>query len=92
MARAGRQIGARVILLGMQMPPNYGARYAADFAALYPKVARETGSALVPFFLKDIADRADPTELFQADRIHPNERAQSLMLDNVWPEFKKLLK
>jgi acyl-CoA thioesterase-1 len=92
MARAGRQIGARVILLGMQMPPNYGARYAADFAALYPKVARETGSALVPFFLKDIADRADPTELFQADRIHPNERAQPLMLDNVWPEFKKLLK
>jgi len=92
MARASRQAGSRVVLLGMQMPPNYGARYAADFAALYPKVARETGSALVPFFLKGIADRPDPTELFQTDRIHPNERAQTLMLDTMWAEFKKLLK
>jgi acyl-CoA thioesterase-1 len=92
MARASRAIGARVLLLGMQMPPNYGARYAAEFAGLYPKVARESGSALVPFFLKGVADRPDPTELFQADRIHPNERAQALMLDNVWPELKKLLK
>jgi len=92
MARASRQAGSRVVLLGMQMPPNYGARYAADFAALYPKVARETGSALVPFFLKGIADRPDPTELFQTDRIHPNERAQPLMLDTMWAEFRKLLK
>ena len=92
MARASRAIGARVLLLGMQMPPNYGARYAADFAGLYAKVARQTGSALVPFFLKGVADRPDPTEWFQPDRIHPNEQAQTLMLDNVWPELKKLLK
>ncbi len=92
MVKASRKIGSRVLLLGMQMPPNYGARYAADFAGLYTKVARQTGSALVPFFLKGVADRPDPTELFQSDRIHPNERAQALMLDNVWPELKKLLK
>lgn len=91
MVQAARQIGARVLLLGMQMPPNYGARYAADFAAVFPKVARESGSGLVPFFLKGVADRADPAELFQADRIHPNEQAQALMLDNVWPELRKLL-
>ncbi len=92
MIKASRNIGARVLLLGMQMPPNYGARYAADFAALYTRLARQTGSGLVPFFLKGVADRPDPTELFQSDRIHPNERAQALMLDNVWPELKKLLK
>jgi acyl-CoA thioesterase-1 len=92
MVQASRAVGARVLLLGMQMPPNYGARYAAEFAGLYAKVARQSGSALVPFFLKGVADRPDPTELFQADRIHPNERAQAVMLDNVWPELKKLLK
>ena len=91
MAQASRQAGARVLLLGMQMPPNYGAKYSADFADLYPKVARQTQSALVPFFLKGVADRPDPTELFQADRIHPNEQAQVRMLDNVWPELRKLI-
>ena len=92
MAQAARQSGAKTLLLGMQMPPNYGAKYSADFSALYARVARETRSALVPFFLKGVADRPDPTELFQPDRIHPNEQAQPRMLDNVWPELKKLLK
>jgi acyl-CoA thioesterase-1 len=92
MAQAARQAGAKTLLLGMQMPPNYGAKYSADFSALYARVARETRSALVPFFLQGVADRPDPTELFQPDRIHPNEQAQPRMLDNVWPELKKLLK
>ena len=92
MAQASRKAGARVLLLGMQMPPNYGAKYSADFAALYVQVARQTQSALVPFFLQGVADRPDPTELFQADRIHPNEQAQPRMLDNVWPELRKLIK
>jgi acyl-CoA thioesterase-1 len=92
MVRASQQAGARVLLLGMQMPPNYGAKYGRDFAELYARVARETKSALVPFFLKGVADLPDPTRLFQADRIHPNEEAQGPMLDNVWPELKKLLK
>jgi acyl-CoA thioesterase-1 len=92
MAVAARQASAKTLLLGMQMPPNYGAKYSADFSALYVRVARETRSALVPFFLQGVADRPDPTELFQPDRIHPNEQAQPRMLDNVWPELKKLLK
>ncbi|MEI7785639.1 MAG: arylesterase [Betaproteobacteria bacterium] len=92
MAQAGKQAGARVLLVGMQMPPNYGAKYSADFAAVYSRVAKDSQSALVPFFLKGVADRPDPTEWFQADRIHPNAQAQPRMLDNVWPELKKLLK
>jgi len=92
MAQASRKTGAKVLLLGMQMPPNYGAQYSAKFTALYKQVANQSQSALVPFFLKGVADRPDPTELFQSDRIHPNEQAQARMLDNVWPELKKLLK
>ncbi len=92
MVRASQQAGARVLLLGMQMPPNYGAKYGRDFAELYARVGRETKSAVVPFFLKGVADGPDPAALFQADRIHPNEQAQARMLDNVWPELKKLLK
>ncbi len=92
MVRASQEAGARVLLLGMQMPPNYGAQYGKAFADLFAKVARETRSAVVPFFLQGVADGADPTALFQVDRIHPNEEAQPRMLDNVWPELKKLLK
>jgi acyl-CoA thioesterase I len=91
MAAASRQAGAKVLLVGMQMPPNYGADYANRFAAMYEQVAKAQRAALVPFFLKGIADDADPLRLFQADRIHPNEQAQQPMLDNVWPELKKLL-
>jgi acyl-CoA thioesterase-1 len=54
-------------------------------------VARAEKAALLPFFLKDVADLTEPTRLFQADRIHPNEEAQAIMLRNVWPELKKLL-
>ncbi len=92
MVRASQDAGARVLLLGMQMPPNYGAQYGKNFAQLYTRIGRETRSAVVPFFLKGVADIADATRLFQADRIHPNEEAQAIMLDNVWPEMKKLLK
>lgn len=91
MTRAARQAGARVLLLGMQMPPNYGQDYARRFAGLYRQVARTEQAALVPFFLKGVADGPDPTRLFQSDRIHPNTEAQPLLLDNVWPELKKIL-
>ena len=91
MVRAASAAGARVLLLGMQMPPNYGARYGQEFRELYATVAREEKAALVPFFLKGVADGADPLALFQNDRIHPNEQAQPLMRDTVWPELKKLL-
>ena len=92
MTRASQQAGARVLIVGMQMPPNYGAQYGRSFAEMFAKVAKENKAALAPFFLKGVADLPDPTRLFQADRIHPNEEAQSRMLDNVWPELKKLLK
>ena len=91
MAKAAKEAGAKVLLLGMQMPPNYGADLTRQFAALYPTVAKASGAALVPFFLEGVGDAADPTRWFQADRIHPNQAAQPRLLANVWPELKKLL-
>ena len=92
MTQAAKKAGARVLLIGMQVPPNYGATYAASFAGLFTKVAKAEKVALVPFFLKGIADADDPIANFQPDRIHPNEQSQPRMLANVWPELKKLIK
>jgi len=91
MAKAAREAGARVLLVGMQMPPNYGADYAKRFATLFEQVAKAQQAALVPFLLTGVADAPDPLHWFQPDRIHPNERAQRRMLENVWPELRKLL-
>lgn len=91
MARAAREAGARVLLVGMEMPPNYGAKYAQEFREVYSGVAQAEKTGIVPFFLKGVADGPDPLKLFQADRIHPNENAHPLMLENVWPELRKLL-
>ena len=91
MTRAAQRGGARVLLVGMQMPPNYGADYAERFAGLYPKVAKAHNAALVAFLLRGVADGADPARLLQADRLHPREEAQPLILDNVWPELRKLV-
>jgi len=79
---------AKVLLVGMQIPPNYGSDYAKTFSALYPRLARETKSSLVPFFLEGIARKPD---LFQADRMHPTAEAQPIMLATVWPYLKSLL-
>ena len=92
MAQTAKDAGARVLLLGMQMPPNYGGELTRQFAALYPAVAKAHGAALVPFFLKGVGDDLEPTRWFQADRIHPNEAAQPRLLANVWPELNKQLK
>lgn len=91
MVAASKAAHAKVLLLGMQMPPNYGLVYGRQFAALYSDVAKQEGAALVPFFLKGVADRPDALSYFQPDRIHPNEQAQRLMLANVWPSLKKLI-
>ena len=91
MVQACQTSGARVLLLGMQMPPNYGADHAARFAALYRDVAQKFRTGLVPFFLRAIADKPDIAEWFQPDRIHPTVKSQPLMLDTVWPELNKLL-
>jgi acyl-CoA thioesterase-1 len=92
MTQASKKAGAKVLLIGMQVPPNYGDAYASGFASLFPKVAKAEKVALVPFLLKGIADGDDSAANFQADRIHPNEPSQASMLANVWPELKKLLK
>jgi len=91
MVRAGKAAGAKVLLLGMQVPPNYGASYGREFAGLFEQVAREEKAALLPFLLKGVADRPDAEAWFQADRIHPLGRAHPVMLDNVWPLLKPLL-
>ena len=92
MTQAAQKAGAKVVLVGMQMPPNYGADYSARFAASYATVAKANKAGLVPFLLKGVADVPQAESLFQSDRIHPNAQAHPAMLANVWPELKKLLK
>lgn len=92
MAQAARKAGAKVLLVGMQVPPNYGGDYGRRFGAVFPAVAAAEKTALVPFLLAGVADAKDPTALFQPDRIHPRAEAQPIMLANVWPELKKLLR
>ena len=92
MTQAAKKAGAKVLLLGMQVPPNYGGAYGATFSGLFSKVAKTEKASLMPFFLAGVADVPDVAAQFQADRIHPNEQAQPKMLANVWPELKKLLK
>ncbi|HMN77122.1 MAG TPA: arylesterase [Burkholderiaceae bacterium] len=92
MTRAAKAAGAKVLLIGMQVPPNYGARYNEELAALYYDVAKAQGAGLVAFFFKGIADIPIASSLFQADRIHPNEKAQPLLLQNAWAGLAPLLK
>jgi len=91
MASAARQAGAKVLIVGMQVPPNYGRKYSDDFAALFADVARAQGAALVPFLLKGVADGPNAETLFQADRIHPRAEAHPTILANVWPVLRPLL-
>ena len=92
MTQAAQKAGAKVLLVGMQVPPNYGADYSKRFAGLFTSVASRTKAALVPFLLKGVADTDDAARMFQADRIHPLATAHPQMLANVWPELWKLLK
>lgn len=88
MAQQAKLQGARVLLLGMKVPPNYGADYNEQFAKAFAQVAKQSQSRLLPFFLEPLTAAGD---WFQADRIHPNEKAQSLMLQHTWPVLEKLL-
>jgi acyl-CoA thioesterase-1 len=92
MARAAKASGAKVLIVGMQVPPNYGRQYAEQFSALFGAVAKAQGAALVPFLLKGVADGPQADAMFQADRIHPKEAAHPIMLDNVWPVLEPLLR
>jgi acyl-CoA thioesterase-1 len=89
MTRLAQAAGAKVLLLGMQMPPNYGRDYAEKFARMYSQVTKDTGAALLPFLLKGVADVPDSLKWFQADRIHPTAAAQAQILANVWPLLKR---
>ena len=91
MTQAAQQAGAKVLLIGMQMPPNYGAAYGKQFSDLFGQVAKANGAALVPFMLKGVADQADALKLFQADRIHPTAEAHPTILANIYPSLRKTL-
>lgn len=80
--------GAKVLLLGMQLPPNYGVRYTQAFSQVYSELASEKKVALVPFFLDGVGGHP---ELMQADGLHPAAAAQGKLLENVWPTLKPLL-
>lgn len=91
MVQAAQKSGAKVVLVGMQIPPNYGSAYARQFEGIFETVARQNKAALVPFLLKGVADGPNPKALFQADGFHPRAQAHPQMLDNVWPVLRKLL-
>ncbi len=91
MVRAVKAAKAKPLLVGMQVPPNYGARYGREFFQLFAELAKEEGAALAPFLLAGVADRPDAEAWFQPDRIHPLARAHPVMLDNVWAALKPLL-
>lgn len=88
MTSMAREAGARVVIAGMQLPPNYGKAYTERFQAMFATIAQQEDAALVPFLLEGMAtDQA----MFQADRIHPTAAAQPILLDNVWSVLEPLL-
>jgi acyl-CoA thioesterase-1 len=89
MIREARAGGAAVLLVGMELPPNYGPDYTGKFREAFAELARDEKTAFVPFLLAGFGDKR---ELFQADTIHPTAAAQPLILDNVWPALAPLLR
>ena len=89
MIRLAQAARARVLLAGLLIPPNYGPRYTRQFADMYPSLARQFHTALVPFLLKGVA--LDP-QLMQRDGLHPNARGEPLVLNDLWPYLVPLLK
>ncbi|WP_078121543.1 arylesterase [Thiosocius teredinicola] len=88
MIQRARDAGARVLLLGIKLPMNYGKAYTEKFHQVFHDLAREENVALVPFFLEGVAETRD---MMQADGIHPGVKAQPRILDNVWPALLPLL-
>ncbi len=89
MIASSTEAKAKVLLIPMQIPPNYGARYVQDFNAMYVRLAKLPGVTSSAFIFKDFADNL---AYFQPDRIHPTAAAQSMMVEAVWPSLKSLLK
>mgnify|MGYP000969805108 FL=1 len=88
MIDASQASGAKVLLLGMRLPPNYGARYTSAFAQVFADLAERKQVPLVPFFLEGVGGVPG---MMQADGIHPTQDAQAVLLDNVWPTLKPML-
>lgn len=88
MIDAARASGARVLLLGMRLPPNYGARYTSAFARVFSTLAEEKQVPLVPFFLEGVGGVSG---MMQRDELHPAAGAQPVLLDNLWPALQPLL-
>jgi len=88
MAQLGREAGARVLLVGMRIPPNYGPRYTDEFARVFPEIAHQYHLPLVPFLLEGVA--LDPT-FMQDDGLHPNARGEPAVLDTLWRHLEPLL-
>jgi acyl-CoA thioesterase-1 len=88
MLQLSRSSGARVVLLGVRLPPNYGTRYNDQFEQLCQQLAIQYKAAVVPWFMRGVADQP---RLMQADGLHPNEQGQRALLKNVWPVLSKLL-
>ncbi|MFC4931621.1 arylesterase [Massilia sp. GCM10023247] len=80
--------GAKVMLVGMRMPPNYGRAYTEKFFGMFGKLSKEYKAPLVPFMLEGVADKPS---LFQADRLHPNAQAHPIILNNIWPTISNLI-
>ena len=89
MAETASKAGARVMLIGMRIPPNYGRDYSDKFFAMYGSLSKEFNAPLVPFMLDGVADK---TQLFQADRLHPLAQAHPTILANIWPVLQKTIK
>ena len=88
MITKARTRGAKVLLVGVFLPPNYGRAYVEKFRAVYRELAAQHDAPLVPFLLEGVATR---TDLMQSDGIHPTAQAQPIMVDNVWPYLEPLL-
>lgn len=88
MIELSQQKGAEVLLVGIEIPPNYGQRYTAAFSDVYSSLAKEYNLAFLPFFLADVYDGE---AMMQADGIHPTAKAQPQLLDNIWSELLALL-
>ncbi|HTH94176.1 MAG TPA: arylesterase [Rhodocyclaceae bacterium] len=89
MINASKAIGARVLLIGMRLPPNYGPDYTTQFAESYTLLAKQKQTALVPFLFEGFAGNPDA---FQADHLHPTAASQTIMLNTVWQKLKPMLR
>jgi acyl-CoA thioesterase-1 len=88
MVDSAKNAGAKVLVVGMQIPPNYGHDYTTQFAKVFTDLSKEKKVPLVPFMLAGVAENPD---MFQADRMHPGPEAHPVILNNIWPQLKRLL-